>query len=323
MDIRDCYKIVKEALYVPKYTKIVFILHSQGGIEGSMIIDWLLQEVPQDLLAKLEVYTFGNAANHFNDPHQHLLSQHAALSNPGSVYTTKTTTHIHYHDIVPGTDRGREPNMRPSYQKSLAGKSIRYIEHYANTSDFVARWGVLAYLHNSYFTPTAPRYMGRVFERAGGRGHQFNQHYLDNMFPLQDSAEDQGGVGNSGFEGAANESAFMETVVEWDGGGNDGKCEREGLEMSYLAAKGEPLEKDEEETLISDMSPISSSSSMNALKGVFKNGGGITSSNGNGTKERTQVQFRVKDLSRLWAYRNGRSPKMDETDVGIARIATI
>lgn len=307
---------------MPQYTKIVFILHSQGGIEGSMVIDWLLQEVPQDLLAKLEIYTFGNAANHFNNPHQHLLSQQAALSNPDSVYTTKTTTHIHYHDILSGIDRDREQNMRPSYQKSLAGKSIRYIEHYANTSDFVARWGVLAYLHNSYFKPTAPRYMGRVFERVG-RGHQFNQHYLDNMFPLQESAEEQGGVGNSGFEGAADESAFMETAVEWDGCSNDSKGEREGLEMSYLAAKGDPLEKDEEETLISDMSPISSSASMSALKGVFESGEGFTSFHVNGTKERTMAQFRVKDLSRLWTYRNGRSPKVDETDAGIARMATI
>jgi len=53
-DVRDCYAIVKKTLFSP-CTKVVFILHSQGGIEGGMIIDWLLQEVPQDLLAKLEV----------------------------------------------------------------------------------------------------------------------------------------------------------------------------------------------------------------------------------------------------------------------------
>ncbi len=77
-----CYKHIKEKLYNPQYSKVVFILHSQGSIEGSMVIDWLLQELPQDLLAKLEVYTFGNAANHFNNPHRHIVSQDMALNNP-------------------------------------------------------------------------------------------------------------------------------------------------------------------------------------------------------------------------------------------------
>lgn len=323
-DIRDCYKIVKEKLYMREKTKIMFILHSQGGIEGSMIIDWLLQEVPQDLLAKLEIYTFGNAANHFNNPHQHVLSQYAALSNPDSAYTTKTTTHIHYHDPLPATDDDQVPNIeKPFNQKSVAGKSIRYIEHYANTSDFVALWGVLAYIRKTYLTPTAPRYMGRVFERAG-RGHQLNQHYLDNMFPLQKSVEVKGGIGNSGFEGAADESAFMDTIVEWDRGDDKDKGEREGLAMSYLATKGEPLDRGEEETLVNDMSPISPRVLRNALDREFENGNDSTSSSSKvGTNGRNRVQFRVKDLSRLWAYRNGRSPKKDETDVGLARMATI
>ena len=46
---------------MPNITKVVFIMHSQGAIEGGMIIDQLLQEIPMDLLAKLEVYTFGVA----------------------------------------------------------------------------------------------------------------------------------------------------------------------------------------------------------------------------------------------------------------------
>jgi len=54
-DVRLCYKIVKEKLYDPQFSKVILILHSQGGIEGGMVLDWLLQELPQDLLAKLEV----------------------------------------------------------------------------------------------------------------------------------------------------------------------------------------------------------------------------------------------------------------------------
>lgn len=323
-DIRACYKVVKEKLYDTQYTKIVFILHSQGGIEGGMVIDWLLQEVPQDLLAKLEIYTFGNAANHFNNPHQHLVSQLAALSNPASLYTTKTTTQVHYHDPIAGVVIGtKEPNIKKSTQRKSAGKAIRYIEHYANTSDFVARWGILNYLRNKNVAPTASRYMGRVFERLG-RGHQFNQHYLDNMFPLQESARKDGGIGHSGFEGAAEESAFMADIVEWGKTDKEDKGEREGLEFSCATAKGEPLEEDEEVTSITGFSPISPSAMRNGLKGELNNGGGFTNSldevNGEG---KNTAQFRVKDLSRLWAYRNGRSPQVDEVDVGIARMATL
>jgi hypothetical protein len=40
-------------------------------------------------------------------------------------------------------------------------------------------------------------------------------------------------------------------------------------------------------------------------------------------KEEQKMEFQVKELSRLWLYVNGRSPKPDEVDVGIARMATI
>jgi hypothetical protein len=55
--------LIKEALLNEEYQKVVFVLHSQGGIEGGLVIDWLLDEIPQDRMQRLEVYTFGNAAN--------------------------------------------------------------------------------------------------------------------------------------------------------------------------------------------------------------------------------------------------------------------
>ncbi|PVH77473.1 hypothetical protein DL98DRAFT_423674 [Cadophora sp. DSE1049] len=328
-DVRDCYSIVKSTLYQPHLTKVIFILHSQGGIEGGLIIDWLLQEVPQDLLAKLEVYTFGNAANHFNNPHLHLLSQHAALMHPTTPATTKTTTSVHYHDpiqAVPnphatpllhpepnGVTSNGSPNTNPnltnstplttttpkpitrqiSRQESTSGKTIRYIEHYAHTSDFVACWGVLHFTKNFALGPSAPRFMGRVFER-GGQGHQMNMHYLDGMFPLKAVT-----AGNSGFLGANEDpdgNEFMHSILELGLGDEDSDdiqertAEREGLAMSYLGAHGEPLEDADGE-------------------------------NGDGREEK--MRFKVKDLSRLWLYVNGKSPRMDETDVGIARMATI
>ncbi|PMD42031.1 hypothetical protein L207DRAFT_485465 [Hyaloscypha variabilis F] len=320
-DIRDCYSIVKSTLYDPNLTKVVFILHSQGGIEGGMIIDWLLQEVPQDLLAKLEVYTFGNAANHFNNPHLHLLSQHAALSHPLTPSTTSTSTSIHYHTPLPSLPT---TNPRTSSSTSTSGKTIHHIEHYAHTSDFVSRWGVLHFTCNFSLSPTAPRFMGRVFERVG-EGHQFNMHYLDSMFPLEPAPpeREKGGIGGSGFSGAKTENEFMESMIVIGKEGDEASDEREGVEVSYLGAHGMPL-------------------------GLSSNGNGVGKGEKNGVRNgveeviaRTEedvgfgdlgemkerkggtMQVKVKDLSRLWLYINGGSPKLDEVDVGIARMATM
>ncbi|KAF8852723.1 hypothetical protein BDZ45DRAFT_658824 [Acephala macrosclerotiorum] len=307
-DVRSCYAIVKSKLYEPNLTKVIFILHSQGAIEGGMIVDWLLQEVPQDLLGKLEVYTFGNAANHFNNPHLHLLSQAAALKHPGTPFSTKTTTSVSYHDSVAappatsGNGKAKDGNgttvsttPKSSRSQSTSGKTIRYIEHYAHTSDFVARWGVLHFTCNFSLDPHSPRFMGRVFERQG-EGHQLNMHYLDSMFPLKRSKDPKGGIGGSGFLGADEEgNEFMESVMALGGveDGEEKKDEREGWEMSYLGTHGEPLSNEENEEGALDK------------------------------EAEKKMEFKVKDLSRLWLYINGKSPRADEGDVGIARMATI
>ena len=57
-DIREAYVSIKAALLKEDIKKVVFILHSQGGIEGGLIIDWLLAEMPEGYLRKLEVYAF-------------------------------------------------------------------------------------------------------------------------------------------------------------------------------------------------------------------------------------------------------------------------
>lgn len=57
-DIREAYATIKKTLLKEHIKKVVFIQHSQGGIEGGMIVDWLLAEMSQDCLQKLEVYTF-------------------------------------------------------------------------------------------------------------------------------------------------------------------------------------------------------------------------------------------------------------------------
>uniref|UniRef100_A0A8H7NHF0 DUF676 domain-containing protein n=3 Tax=Bionectria ochroleuca TaxID=29856 RepID=A0A8H7NHF0_BIOOC len=152
-DIRDCYVLVKRALYKPGIKKVVLILHSQGGIEGGMILDWLLDEVPQNLLQYLEVYTFGCLANHFSNPCRNL-----------------STT-----DPVPSQETLAEGKKRP--------RAISHIEHYANAFDFATRWGVLHFTQAEMDGSFENRFMGRVFVNPVP-GHQLNQHYLGNFFPL-------------------------------------------------------------------------------------------------------------------------------------------
>jgi hypothetical protein len=43
-DIRSAYVSIKDALYSEKIKKVVFVMHSQGCIEGGLIVDWLLDE---------------------------------------------------------------------------------------------------------------------------------------------------------------------------------------------------------------------------------------------------------------------------------------
>jgi len=145
-DVRQGFATVEKALY-EGHDKVIIILHSQGGIEGSLILDWLYASVPGIALEKIEVYTFGNAANHFNNP------QRVAM------VSSKEGNNLVDTDV------------------------IKHIEHYGNSEDFVARWGVLHYASISVCERMKNRYEGRVFER-NGTGHLLNQHYLGTMFPL-------------------------------------------------------------------------------------------------------------------------------------------
>lgn len=144
-DVRSAHTLIKEALLSSDCDKVILILHSQGGIEGGLIMDWLLDELPQDLLHQLEVYTFGNAANHFNNPR---------CSCPPKRETSAASNN--HHSVV---------------------RSVGHIEHYANSCDPITWLGVLR------FANLPNRFMGRLFVRPGS-GHLMNQHYLDNMFTL-------------------------------------------------------------------------------------------------------------------------------------------
>ncbi|OTB00753.1 hypothetical protein M426DRAFT_65253 [Hypoxylon sp. CI-4A] len=295
-DIRAAYKIIKEKLYNPQYTKVIFILHSQGGIEGGLVLDWLLQELPQDLLSKLEVYTFGNASNHFNNPHRHVDSQSAEQKLPRTDTLIPTTiTEIPLTDSPVETQsvvsRRRPSNGIPTlttqessvsrataYTVPASDRAIAHVEHYAHTTDFVALWGILHFVTNERASREMPRYIGRVFNRTSPRGgHQFCQHYLNGMFPLARDAKGE-------FIGCAERNEFMSSIVEVAKKGTEKDDLREAVENSWsmieLAGRRGSMVKGEV-----------------AVHGSFYDKDEIDDGN-----------VRVKDLSRLWQYRNGRSP---------------
>ncbi|KAL8677803.1 MAG: hypothetical protein Q9186_005810 [Xanthomendoza sp. 1 TL-2023] len=145
MDMRVACEIMKDFLEDEKVEKVVLVAHSQGGIIASMAVDALVTELSGNAMGKLEIYTFGSAASHFH--------------NPPSASTTDTTS---------------------SSSTNLQGDIIPHIEHYANEYDMVPRWGVLYAISNLL----SNRYAGSVFVRAGATGHMFVEHYLDPIFPL-------------------------------------------------------------------------------------------------------------------------------------------
>lgn len=284
---------MKQRLYDPSITKVILILHSQGGIEGSLVVDWILQELPQDLLAKLEVYTFGNTANHFHNPHRHALSQQLARVDPTSMIETMTTTITQSSpasSMVSTTgpdDTLRPPNSRResvtstiSVERGPAAqdRAISHVEHYAHMTDFAALWGVLHFATSARATHTVPKFIGRLFVRSSHRGgHQLCQHYLDGMFPLETDPE------TGRFLGAAEDNEFMESVVRIGEDGDASRLVKGAFGTSFCGSRG------------------------------FGSGNVVTNvdvhDDGPASRPSPGAVVKVKDLSRLWQYRNGRVPR--------------
>ncbi|KAL2434886.1 hypothetical protein ABEF95_010088 [Exophiala dermatitidis] len=160
LDIRQAYDQLLAIISDPTVHKIVLIVHSQGAIEGGMVLDWLYATVAAEQIRKLEVYTFGNAANHWNAP---------VISKGSPVAPAPTST------VVDGMTNGT--SGRPSSSSRLVdagagggdrdqnGRVIKYIEHYANTGDYVSRFGIL------HFRPDLARAsrLGSLSSRTAAR----------------------------------------------------------------------------------------------------------------------------------------------------------
>ncbi|KIW57056.1 hypothetical protein PV05_05660 [Exophiala xenobiotica] len=258
LDIRQAYSALINILSDDQVHKVVLILHSQGAIEGGMVLDWLYATVSAKDIRKLEIYTFGNAANHWNAP-----------ANGGGSNSSLSTALDSSNGVL---------------QDNQSQRLVKYIEHYANTGDYVSRFGILHFRPdharpNSAVSGTTParrtpsanidpriedknRFIGRLFKREGS-GHQLNQHYLDNIFEMKNvdtSVLKKGRVkdGNPYMDSQVDVAA-----IEWD-------------------------------TVQSIDSTIDGSG----------NGRAANAGTGGPTKQ-------IKQESRLWGYRNGGDPDQD------------
>lgn len=167
-DVRVAFETIAPELIDHATDRIVIVAHSQGGIIVSLVLDRMLAELPKKSLSKLEIYTFGSAAAHFNNP---VLNERDNTA-PSPVPATER----HYGS----EELSGASSDRSKFLSHPSAHVVPVIEHYCNELDMVPRWGVL---HATQDRP-AERYAGRVFMRRGSSGHLFNEHYLDMMFPL-------------------------------------------------------------------------------------------------------------------------------------------
>ncbi|PGH13713.1 hypothetical protein AJ80_06218 [Polytolypa hystricis UAMH7299] len=263
--VRFAYDYIKQCLTDPTARKVVLICHSQGGIITSMVLDLLFADLPIENVSKLEVYTFGSAASHFNNP---LISLDPASPIPSA-------------------------------------NVIKHIEHYVNSDDIVPRWGILYNIR-----PTVEsRFSGRIFVRKNATGHMFNQHYLNNMFPVSPADE---------------QSDFLDQIVEVD---DRTATDRETCAIKHwLDIKGVTFDENGRIAGESGLEPVkkaystipSSSYVAAAVDAIDRCHSGVQGESSSGILNKVAVHRvgRVRDLSRLWKYTGGGDPDAGDGDDG-------
>ena len=206
LDIRNAYTTISTLLADDKIEKLVLIAHSQGAIEAGMVLDWLYATVPMAQVAKLEVFTFGNAANHWNCPIDEdgpVIEHVEHYANDGDWVSRFGILHFRQphdaksdaangHSAQGNGSEGRQP--RAPQTPILPGDAVKK----KSTWELELRkW-------------KKNRFCGRMFKRVGCSGHQLNQHYLDNIFVMDKALTKV----LDGDDVQAKSSNFMEMEVD-------------------------------------------------------------------------------------------------------------
>ncbi len=180
-DIRTAYGQIVKMLADESVKKLVLIAHSQGSIEAGMALDWLYATMSTEQIQKLEIYTFGNAANHWNCPMriggrpavehiEHYANEWDWVSRFGILHYRPMSLKSAAEQPKPITN-GIALTGGAKAGTSRVQESRKAAVERSSTADLEAKLA------------TPHRFAGRLFLRHAS-GHLLNQHYLDNMFPM-------------------------------------------------------------------------------------------------------------------------------------------
>lgn len=179
---RSVVSQLRDACLNNSVRKVVVLGHSTGALHISLALDALYADLPVDVLSKLEIYTFGAASTHFNNPLIRLESLKSTFSPTEATQATFTR--------ADGTIKSPVKATLASLGHRIEDheRVIPHIEHYALANDMSARCGILHSIRNVM----DGRFCGRVFVVNDGpslgsqisNGFLFREHYMDVLFPL-------------------------------------------------------------------------------------------------------------------------------------------
>jgi hypothetical protein len=216
-ETRVCYEYIKAYCADPEVKKVVMIAHSQGCIMASQILDQLYVDLPAEAVSKLEVYTFGNAASHFNNPLRKISKTATSIDSRDMPPISNGDTDIVSSSNNQGSgttksDVNAAETKAPVISEMLPERVVPHIEHYCNSGDMVTRWGALF----SAKSILQNRFCGHIFINEGASGHMLNQHYLSDMFPIHHKKAGAGHAFGTSSESKHAGLPFLDRIVKLD-----------------------------------------------------------------------------------------------------------
>ncbi|KAF2663374.1 hypothetical protein BT63DRAFT_484437 [Microthyrium microscopicum] len=314
-ETRVCYEYVKAYCTDPDVKKVILVAHSQGCIMASQILDQLYVDLPAEAVGKLEVYTFGNAASHFNNPLRKLSKAPASIDAQDMPPIENGGTEIL------GSSSSQSTAPKPVISEMLPERVIAHIEHYCNSQDMVTRWGAL-YSAKSILSN---RFCGHIFINEGASGHMLNQHYLSEMFPIHGRRAGDGHIQGTSSDYKHHMVTFLDRVVNLDTATvtqRDVNAVHQLAVMRHESAPVDPADHSHaaHTAPVDDVHHVKSKTEQEDLHLTLGEGRRLTSKDLSGAEgSRISVvmvhnhteQYKgrtVRQLSRLWRYLDGASP---------------
>ncbi|KAF1988966.1 hypothetical protein K402DRAFT_11862 [Aulographum hederae CBS 113979] len=324
---RVCYEYIKAYCADPEVKKVILIAHSQGCIMASQILDQLYVDMPAAAVSKLEVYTLGNAASHFNNPLRQISDSDTSIDARDVDMMKNNKNHSS------GTSSKETETTKPGNSSSsksaaisemLPERIIAHIEHYCNSQDMVTRWGAL-YSAKSILQN---RFCGHIFINEGASGHMLNQHYLGDMFPLHHRRAGAGHARGTSSDSKHHGVPFLDRIVNLDTATVTQRQSNQKHQLAVMRHESAPHEVDDhshkaKESQVHNVHDIQHQREFDELALTLGEGVKLENTDLSGAEgSRISVvrklhlddEYRykgktVRQLSRLWRYLDGGSPQ--------------